>query len=99
LILSSGAILSNYFAAVGGILIPVIGSILSNAPTYQGPVGIKFAYMPSVAVDYVLRSQIPEDLAILIPAITAVDKFIHAVAVNIETSDLVVVGIAFYRVI
>ena len=54
--------------------------------------------MPPIAVNHALGTHIPEHLPIFIPAISAVDLFIIAVSINIETSDLVVIGKGLGRI-
>jgi hypothetical protein len=93
-IASARAKLSKYLAGLGVIIVPIISTKLSNTETFQaGTAGIHVGDVPPVAVENALGFLIPEDLAVLIPAISAVDKFIDAVAINVETSDLMVVGI------
>ncbi len=96
----TGANLSQYGAGLGVIVVPVISRSLSNAETFQaGPFGIQVGDVPPVAVVYALRSHIPKNRPIRLPSVAAVDKFIDAVAIKIETSDLVVIGIVIDRVI
>jgi hypothetical protein len=90
----TGAILSQYGAGLGVIVVPVISRPLSNGPAFQaGPRGIQIAYMPPVPVGNALRSLIPEDRSIPFDGIAAVYTFVYAVGIKVDTSEIVVVGI------